>query len=41
MSSLSPDTTFTTLKDRCMNSLVNLRPACQRCNTSRQNPLKF
>ncbi|PMS16643.1 hypothetical protein C0Z18_22655 [Trinickia dabaoshanensis] len=29
------------LKTSCMNSIVNLRPACGVCNSSRGNPLKF
>ena len=29
------------LKSQCMNGLLNLRPLCGACNSSRQNPTKF
>jgi hypothetical protein len=29
------------LQTRCMHSLINLRPLCSGCNSSRGNPLKF
>ena len=32
---------ITELEKRCMNSLINLAPACQPCNSSRSNPVKF
>jgi hypothetical protein len=31
----------TELEVRSMNSMINLRPLCGHCNSSRQNPLKF
>jgi hypothetical protein len=29
------------LKSQCMHGLLNLRPVCQACNSSRGNPLRF
>lgn len=29
------------LQSQCMHGLLNLKPACQTCNSSRGNPLKF
>jgi hypothetical protein len=32
---------WSTLKTQCMHSMLNLLPACQHCNSSRGNPLKY